>query len=287
MKPNELTREIIGAAIEVHRELGPGKPEGAYETALACELLLRDIPHRKQKPVPVVYKGIKLECGYRIDVLVDNAVVLELKAVEAIAPVHRAQTLTYLRIGGWKVALLLNFNVALLKEGIERFVLGLEEGEPTAAWGRMPQATARPAADPAQEPPCGANTVDPETEPLAREVVSSAIEVHRALGPGLLRSAYEACLCHELHLRGVPFEHGRPLALHYKGALLNESDEVNLLVGGRVVAAPRALPEIKTVHEAQVLSQLRLGGWELGLLIDFNGVLLADGIRRVVYSRRK
>jgi GxxExxY protein len=287
MKPNELTGEIIGAAIEVHRELGPGKPEGAYEAALVCELLLRGIPHRRQKPVPVVYKGIKLECGYRIDLLVDNTVVLELKAVEAIAPVYRAQTLTYLRIGGWKVALLLNFNVAVLKEGIERFVLGLEEEQPTTAPGRMPQPAARPVTDPAPEPHCFGNTLDPEMEQSAREIISSAIEVHRALGPGLLPSAYEACLCHELHLRGVCFEHGRPLALHYKGAPLHESDEVTLLVRGRVVVAPRALPEIKTVHEVQVLSQLRLGGWELGLLIDFNRIRLAEGIRRLVCSRGK
>src|SRR5437870_136426 len=103
MKPNELTREIIGAAIEVHRELGPGKPEAAYEAALARELGLRGLAHRVQKPVPMVYKGVKLECGYRVDVLVGETVV-EVKAVEVVIPVHRAQVLTYLKVGGWKVA---------------------------------------------------------------------------------------------------------------------------------------------------------------------------------------
>jgi GxxExxY protein len=127
MKPNELTREIIGAAIEVHRELGPGKPEAAYERALAHELGLRALPHQVQKPVPVMYKGVKLECGYRLDLLVANTVVVEVKSVEVVNPVHRAQVLTYLRLGGWKLSLLLNFNVAVLKEGIDRLVLGLEE----------------------------------------------------------------------------------------------------------------------------------------------------------------
>src|SRR5438046_8769703 len=143
MKPNELTHAIIGAAIEVHRELGPGKPEIAYEGALAQELTLRGIAHQAQKPVPVIYKGIKLECGYRLDVLVANSVVVEAKSVEVVIPVHTAQVLTYMNIGGWKVALLLNFNVATLKEGIERFVLGvLREGdEPmTPSDNRVPEA---------------------------------------------------------------------------------------------------------------------------------------------------
>src|SRR4026207_1420968 len=123
MKPNELTGQIIGAAIEVHRELGPGKPEGAYESALCHELRTRCIAHQAQKPLPVVYKGMKLDCGYRVDALVADTVVVEAKSVEVIHPVHRAQTLTYLKLGGWKIALLLNFNVAILKNGIERVVL--------------------------------------------------------------------------------------------------------------------------------------------------------------------
>src|SRR5436190_8089404 len=100
MKPNELTRQIIGAAIEVHRELGPGKPEAAYEGALARELALRGIAHQAQKPVPIVYKGVKLECGYRLDVLVGNTVVVEAKSVGLIHPVNRAQVITYLKLGG-------------------------------------------------------------------------------------------------------------------------------------------------------------------------------------------
>ncbi len=144
MRANEITHAIIGAAIEVHRELGPGKPEAAYEQALARELTLRGLAIRVQKPVPVVYKGVKLECGFRLDVLVCDTVVVEVKSAEVVIPVHRAQTLTYLKLGGWKLALLLNFNVAVLKEGIERLVLGLEEeGENVAAMHSPSRVIAR------------------------------------------------------------------------------------------------------------------------------------------------
>ena len=118
-----LTREIIGAAIEVHRTLGPGLLESAYEECLARELVLRGIKFERQKPVPVVYKDVKLECGYRMDFLVDGRVVLELKAVDGIAPVHEAIVLTYLRLSGCRLGLLINFNVVTLKEGVRRFVL--------------------------------------------------------------------------------------------------------------------------------------------------------------------
>ena len=124
-----------------------------------------------------------------------------------------------------------------------------------------------------------------EAERLAFEIIASAIEVHRELGPGLLPSAYEACLRHELHLRGMTFERKHPLALSYKGTPLAELDEVELLVGGRVVVNPCALTEVQPVHEARLLSQLRLGGWRLGLLINFNTVALREGLRRVVMSR--
>jgi GxxExxY protein len=127
MMINDLTKAIIGAAIEVHRALGPGLLESAYEECLCEELKLRGIPFERQKPLPVTYKGRQLDCGYRLDLLVADAVVLELKAIEAFAPIHDAQLLTYLRLGGWKVGLLINFNVPILREGIRRKVLGLEE----------------------------------------------------------------------------------------------------------------------------------------------------------------
>ena len=124
---NVLTKEIIGAAIEVHRHLGPGLLESAYQQCLAKELELRAIPFRYEWPLPLDYKGLRMRCGYRVDILVANAVVVETKSIEAIAAVHEAQLLTYMRLGGWKVGLLINFNVLVLKNGIRRKVLALEE----------------------------------------------------------------------------------------------------------------------------------------------------------------
>ncbi|MFQ5662590.1 MAG: GxxExxY protein [Terriglobia bacterium] len=123
MIDNELTHTIIGAAIEVHKVLGPGLLESAYEECLAGELSLREIRYERQKPLPVVYKDVKLDCGYRLDFLVEGRVVVELKAVEALAPIHDAIVLTYLRLSGCKVGLLINFHVAVLKNGIRRFAL--------------------------------------------------------------------------------------------------------------------------------------------------------------------
>jgi GxxExxY protein len=117
------TEAIIGAAIEVHRELGPGLLEAAYEECFCHELHLRSLNFQRQVELPVVYKGLTLNCGYRLDVMVENAVVVELKAIEQILPIHQAQLLTYLKLTGKKVGLLINFNVAVLKNGIVRRVL--------------------------------------------------------------------------------------------------------------------------------------------------------------------
>jgi GxxExxY protein len=123
MAINEITEAIIGASIEVHRELvGPGLLESAYRQCLCHELQLRGAPFVCERPLPVVYKGLRLDCGFRVDLIVADAVVVELKTVDHLAPVHDAQLLTYLRLGGWKVGLLINFNVALLRNGIHRRV---------------------------------------------------------------------------------------------------------------------------------------------------------------------
>ena len=127
MNINELTQTIIGAAIEVHCALGPGLLESAYEECLCKELTLQQISFERQRPLPLEYKGVKLECGYRLDLLVEDTVVLEVKAVDAIISIHEAQLLTYMKLGGWKVGLLINFNVPVLKQGIKRLVLGFEE----------------------------------------------------------------------------------------------------------------------------------------------------------------
>jgi len=119
---NKITETIIGAAIQVHRVLGPGLLESAYVACLAYEMRKRGLAVDEQKPVPLVYEEVKLECGYRMDLLVEQSIVVEAKSIEALAPIHDAQTLSYLRLSGCKLALLINFNVTVLKEGIRRFI---------------------------------------------------------------------------------------------------------------------------------------------------------------------
>jgi len=125
IKEDELSNKIIGAAIEVHRHLGAGLLESAYEQALAREFDLQGISYRRQAPVPLVYKGVKLECGYRLDFLIDNLVIVELKTIERFLPIHDAQALTYLRLLNCKLCLLINFNIPALRNGIKRVVLNL------------------------------------------------------------------------------------------------------------------------------------------------------------------
>lgn len=120
---DELSNRVIGCALEVHRELGPGLLESTYEQCLAHELKLNAITFRLQLPQTVEYKGIRLDCGYRIDVIVEEALILELKSVEELKSIHEAQLLTYMKLAGIKTGLLINFNVTKLKNGIKRFVL--------------------------------------------------------------------------------------------------------------------------------------------------------------------
>ncbi len=118
-----LSERVIGAAIEVHRQLGPGLLESAYEECLCFELKQSGIDHQRQVTLPVIYKDVRLECGYRIDVVVGQELLVEIKAAERLLPIHDAQVLTYLRLSGLKVGLLMNFNCLVLKEGLRRIVL--------------------------------------------------------------------------------------------------------------------------------------------------------------------
>ena len=120
MEMNDLTSKVISAAIEVHRSLGPGLLESAYEGCLCRELDLRGINYERQKDLPVEYKGVKLNCGYRLDIVVAGKLILELKACDAMEPIHKAQLLTYLKLTGLKIGLLINFNVPVLKMGISQ-----------------------------------------------------------------------------------------------------------------------------------------------------------------------
>ena len=133
MNINEITGGIIGAAIHVHRELGPGLLESAYEACLAYELVRRGFDIEVQKAVPLIYQGVQLDCGYRLDMVVNNCVIVELKAVERLDPVHTATVLTYLKLTNLQLALLINFNVALLKNGIHRIVLNYKDAQMSSA----------------------------------------------------------------------------------------------------------------------------------------------------------
>jgi GxxExxY protein len=132
---NRITEDVIGAAIDVHRALGPGLLESAYEACEAFELGERGRKVARQVPLPLVYKGVQLDCGYRLDLLVDDQVIVEIKAIDAITDVHKAQLLSYLKISGFNVGLLINFNVKVLKSGIVRVVNNFPEP------ARVPRST--------------------------------------------------------------------------------------------------------------------------------------------------
>ncbi|MFZ1808209.1 MAG: GxxExxY protein [Cyclobacteriaceae bacterium] len=125
MDENELSKEIIGLAIEVHRSLGPGLLESAYKECLNYKLIQAGLYVEKEKPMPLVFEDVKLDCGYRMDLLVENKLVIEIKSVESLTDVHLAQTLTYLKLGKFKLGLLINFNVVMLKHGIKRVINGV------------------------------------------------------------------------------------------------------------------------------------------------------------------
>ena len=122
MNMNQLSSKILGAAIEVHKTLGPGLLESAYEECLCHELSIQGLLFEKQKPLSIDYKGKKLDCGYRLDIVVEKAVIIELKSCEKIEPIHKAQLLTYLKLSGLNLGLILNFNVPLMRDGIVRIV---------------------------------------------------------------------------------------------------------------------------------------------------------------------
>ena len=123
MELNQVSHNVIGAAIDVHRALGPGLLESAYESCLAFEIAQRGLKVEKQKPLPIVYKEVSLDVGYRLDLLIEESVIVELKAVEFLTPLHKAQLLSYLKLSGLELGLIINFNVQVLKNGIQRVIL--------------------------------------------------------------------------------------------------------------------------------------------------------------------
>jgi GxxExxY protein len=167
MRHNELSHAIIGAATEIHRSLGPGLLEAVYQECLAREFDLRNILFERQKPIPLVYKDLKLECGYRLDFLVGGGIVVEIKSIEAIAKIHESVMLTYLRLSTSRVGLLINFNVPVLKDGIPRFVWHYEEVEDNAETLRTAEVRQR------IEPANAAAPLIPDIKPN-RKIMSNA-----------------------------------------------------------------------------------------------------------------
>jgi GxxExxY protein len=218
---SDLTGQVIGAAIAVHREFGPGLDEADYERALHLELLAMGIEHECQVPLPLIYKGTKLDCGYRMDLVVAGWLLLELKAVEKLHPLHEAQLITYLRLARLKLGLLMNFGSLVLRDGI-----------------------VRRANSSASEPKLYA----PGIPPVRRWMIVPRSHGCRASrcsmfsGTGLLRSAYEAALAHELKLRGLKVEQRLPVNLLYREQLIPSAKELPMVVEGRSwppVSVPR------------------------------------------------
>jgi GxxExxY protein len=258
-RDSELTGTVIGAAISVHRALGPGVDELAYEEALSAKLGGLALKHERQKPLPIVYKGVSLDCGFRLDLLIEDRLPLELKAVENLLPIHEAQLLSYMRLGTYPLGLLINFEVALLKDGVHRMVL------PTPGFiDSSGPADLRDGFD-----------------PISAELLNAALEVHRALGPGLLRSAYEVCLCHELSLRGIDFECAFKLPLRFDDRQLARCATVPLVVAGQVPVFCLSVAALTPLHEARLLARLRQSHWAYGFLLNFNATTLSQGIRRL------
>lgn len=272
---NILTEKVIGVAIAVHRRLGPGKVEAMYEEALHKLLLKRGIACKRQVTLPLVFDGETLECGYRMDLVVEGVLVIELKTVTALLPIHEAQLLTYLRLSGHKVGLLINFDVMMLKDGIKRRVHGLGmDLVPHAEW----------------------TTTKMVAGPLGG-VIRCAMSVHSKLGPGLLRSAYITAMVHEVRKR---FRHGdRILArvhqnlqrsVNVDGFELEHPLEIELVLefaaGSWLPLLILSVEEISPLHEARFRSQIRLAGWNSGFILNFNATRLKDGLRQVGLNRK-
>jgi GxxExxY protein len=259
---NGLTYGVIGAAMAVHRELGPGLEEQDYELALQEEMNAQEIRHVNQHPIPVIYKDMRLDAGFRMDLLIENVLVVELKAVERIHPVHEAQLLTYLRLAHQQIGLLINFDVPVLKDGIMRRVMTKE--------------------------PVSESTESLKSEhDLEGQIIGAAIEVHRHIGPGLLRSAYEECLCCELSLRRIPFTRSQPLPIRYRDVTLPAPAKIELIVAGQLPVMIVSNSLHLELNEARFLGRLRNGQWENGLLFNFGEKTLSGGLRSVVNPQFK
>jgi len=260
---SELSGRIIAAAITVHREIGPGLDEPVYSRALSMELAARNIEHECQVALPLIYKDTRLDCGYRIDLVVARQLLIELKAVEIVHPVHEAQLITYLRLSNIRLGLLFNFGQLVLRDGIRRRA----NSHTRVPYQPMPMP---PSAD--------------ELDSLSGEVIAAAFEVRRVLGSGLLRSAYEAALEYELTSRGVHCQRRQPVRLIYRDEPIPSLKEVPLVVEGRLMVTCVCAKSIEPVHLACQRSLLKASGIEDGLCLNFHAESLGIEIRRISRS---
>tara|TARA_R110002049_G_scaffold66551_2_gene173782 strand:- start:95 stop:934 length:840 start_codon:yes stop_codon:yes gene_type:complete len=255
----DLTKRVIGAAITVHRAFGPGLDEADYEQALHLELLDLGVEHKCQVPLPLIYKGVRLDCGYRMDLIVEDRLLLELKVVNGLHSLHEAQLLTYLRLSKIELGLLMNFNVLMLRDGIVRRAH-------TVGSASSPLISLPPRHG---------------FDALSEEVLAAALEVQHVLGNGLLRGTYEACLAHELALRGIKVERGLPAKLLYREQILHSNKLIPLLVDGRLMIACHCVSELGPLQLARDRSLLKAAGADVGLSINFHSDSLATEIRRI------
>lgn len=261
----DLSGRVIGAAIAVHRDLGPGLDEADYERALSLELYATGIAHECQVHLPIIYKDVKLDCGYRMDLLVPGQLLLELKAIEKVHPLNEAQLLTYLRLSHLPLGLLINFGSLLLKDSITR---------------RANTAAPRVLLAPFE---ATRSTLDD----LSRVVVEAAVEVQCHLGPGLLRSAYEACLHYELGLRGLQVEQDLPVNFVHRDQQIHSSKHLPLIVENRLLVASYCLECMEPIHLAKARSLLNASSAESGLCINFHASNLAGHIKRISSRNRR
>ena len=254
---DKLSGRVIGAAMSVHREFGPGLDEADYERALHLELLALGIEHECQVPLPLLYKGTKLDCGYRMDLVILGSLLLELKAVDKLHPIHEAQLLTYLLLAQIKLGLLMNFNVLQLRDAIVRRACTVSSRR------------SKPVRDAVR------------CRELDAEIIDAAVEVQSILGPGLLRSAYEACLAHELGLRGIQVERNLPVNFVYREQLIASSKQIPMIAGGEIMVASACVDELSKLQLARARSLLKTSGCDRGYCINFHASNLAGEIKPI------
>ncbi len=256
----DLTGKVIAAAMAVHRELGPGLDEHDYSRALTSEFDFFGIEYQEQVGLPLFYKGYKLDCGFRVDMIIAGCLLLELKAVENLHPIYEAQLITYLRLTELRLGLLLNFSKLTLSEGIMR------------------RANSRPRSLDTSRLTTPSSV---EFDPLSREVIAAAIEVRRVLGVGLLQSAYESALSFELQQRGLHVNRDQPVSFNYRGERFSSKRRMQMIVEGRLMVSCLCVNAIEQIHVASQRSLFKDTEVQSGICFNFHSITPQMEFRRL------